>query len=90
MENQDAYQQAKKRVQVKLGFKNHLIVYVVVSSLLLIINLSTSNDYLWAKWPIMGWGIGVLFHGLSAYVFPSYSAITDEMVRKEMEKTDNT
>ena len=38
----------------------------------------------------MGWGIGVLFHGLSAYVFPNYSAITDELVRKEMEKTDNT
>ena len=86
MNNQEAYQQAKKRLQIRLGFKIHLAVYIGVILLLLIINLSTSNDYLWVKWPILGWGIGVIFHALNAYVFPGKTSITDEMIRKEMEK----
>lgn len=86
MKNQEAYQRAKKRVQVKLGFKTHLAVYLGVILLLLTINLNTSSEYLWVKWPILGWGIGVFFHGLNAYVFPDKTRITDEMIRKEMEK----
>ena len=88
MKNNEAYRQAKKRVKLKLGFKNHVAVYVAVNLLLLIINLSTSSDYLWVKWPVLGWGIGLFFHGLNAYVFPDRNTITDEMIRKEMEKTD--
>ena len=87
MHNQEAYQQAKNRLQIKLGFRNHLAVYIAVILLLTIINVSTTNDYLWVKWPILGWGIGVLFHGLNVYVFPERETITDEMIRKEMEKT---
>jgi len=89
MKNQEAYQQAKKRVQLKLGFKIHLAVYVGVIFLLLFINLSASNDNLWVKWPAFGWGIGLFFHGLNAYAFPNKTLITDEMIRKEMEKTGN-
>ena len=89
MNDQEAYQQAKKRVQLKLGFKIHLIVYVLVILLLLITNLNTTNDYLWVKWPAFGWGIGLFFHGLNAYVFPGSTIITDKMIRKEMEKTGN-
>ena len=87
MKNQEAYQKAKKRIQLKLGFRIHLAVYLGVTLLLIIINLSTSSEYLWVKWPILGWGIGVIFHGLNAYVFPDTNIITDEMIRKEMEKT---
>ena len=64
MENQEAYQRAKKRAEAKLGFYLHLAVYIVVNILLIIINLSTSAQYLWFKWPLIGWGIGVFFHAL--------------------------
>ncbi len=86
MNDQVAYEQARKRVQVKLGFKIHLAIYIGVILLLLIINLSTSSGYLWVKWPIFGWGIGIIFHALNAYVFPGHTTITDEMIRKEMEE----
>lgn len=89
MKNNEAYQQAKKRVEIKLGFKIHVAVYVGVNLLLLMINLSTPGDYLWVKWPALGWGIGLLFHALNAYVFPGKTTINDEMIRKEMEKTDH-
>ncbi len=89
MKNDQAYQQAKKRVQLKLEFRNHLAVYVGVNLLLLIINLSTSSDYLWVKWPVLGWGIGLFFHWLNAHVFPNNNIIPEEMIKKEMEKADN-
>ena len=88
MKNKEAYQQAKKRAQLRLEFKKHLAIYVGVNLLLLIINLSTSSDELWVKWPILGWGIGLFFHGLKAYVFPDKTTVTEEMIREEIEETD--
>ena len=85
MENQEAYQNAKKRVAAKLGFKIHLAVYVLVILILVVVNMSTSPDHMWVKWPIMGWGIGLFFHALSVYVFPNKTLITEEMIKREME-----
>lgn len=86
MENQEAYQRAKNRVKAKYGFYIHLSIYIAVSILLIIINLSTSSEYLWFKWPLMGWGIGVLFHALGVFFFPGKSVITEQMIEKEMKK----
>lgn len=86
MESQEAYQRAKKRVEAKFGFYIHLTVYIAVSFLLIIINLNTSLEYLWFKWPLIGWGIGVLFHTLGVFVFPEKSAVTEKMIEKEMKK----
>ena len=38
MENQEAYQKAKRRAEAKIGFYIHLAVYVGVNILLIIIN----------------------------------------------------
>jgi len=86
MENQKDYQNAKKRLQAKLGFKIHAVIYTVVILLLMAINYSVSSDYLWVKWPMFGWGIGLFFHALNTYVFQGNSLITEDMIRKEMEK----
>jgi transcriptional regulator with XRE-family HTH domain len=59
--------QAMEYVRDIKGFYSHLIKYLVVISLLFIINLSTSSDYLWAIWPMLGWGVGVLSHGLNVF-----------------------
>ena len=86
MENQEAYQKAKKRVEAKIGFYIHLAVYVGVNILLVAINLLTSSQYLWFKWPLIGWGIGVFFHALGVFVFSGGSAIKEQMIQKEMKK----
>ena len=86
MENQEAYQKAKKRVEAKVGFYIHLSVYIAVSILLIIINISTSSQNLWFTRPLIGWGIGVLFHGLGVFVFSGKPAITERMIEKEMKK----
>ena len=86
MDNQEAYERAKRRVSAKIGFYIHLSVYVVVNLVLLAINLSTSPEYLWFKWPLMGWGIGVFFHGMSVFVFSGLEGVEERMIEREMEK----
>ncbi|MGF1723921.1 2TM domain-containing protein [Photobacterium nomapromontoriensis] len=49
------------------GFYSHLITYGLVITLLFGINLFTDPSYIWAWWPAMGWGIGIVSHGLSAF-----------------------
>jgi hypothetical protein len=86
VENQEAYQKAKSRVEAKIGFYIHLAVYVGVNILLVVVNLLTSSQYLWFKWPLIGWGIGVIFHALGVFVFSGGSAIKEQMIQKEMKK----
>jgi len=88
MENPEAYKRAKKRVEAKIGFYIHLAVYVGVNLLLIIINLTSSPQYLWSKWPLFGWGIGVFFHGLSVFVFSGgrLEGVKEKMIEEEMKR----
>jgi hypothetical protein len=88
MENQEAYQRAKRRAEAKIGFYIHLAVYVGVNILLIIINLSTSPQYIWFKWPLLGWGIGLFFHGMSIFVFSgkTFRGMKEKMIEKEMKR----
>jgi len=63
------YQKAKKRVEAIKGLYIHLTVYIVVNLILFSINMIVSPDSLWFYWPLMGWGIGVVFHVLSVLGF---------------------
>lgn len=64
---EDRYNAAKKRVQEVKGFYGNLTAYIVVNLFLMAINLLTSPEHLWFYWPMLGWGIGVLFHGLRVF-----------------------
>jgi len=89
MENQyseeDRYREARKRVEELKGFYGNLISYIVVNSFLLVINLVTSPAYLWFFWPLLGWGIGVLFHGLKVFNYvPFFGKDWEERKIKEL------
>jgi len=88
VENQEAYQRAKRRAEAKIGFYIHLAVYMGVNVLLVIINLSTSPQYIWFIWPLLGWGIGLFFHGMSIFVFSGkkFKRIKEKMIQDEMKK----
>lgn len=83
-EEQDKEQQAMEYVRDLKGFYAHLTSYVVVMIGLIVINLFTSPDNFWAKWPLMGWGIGVISHGLS--VFEVINLFGADWERKQVEK----
>ncbi len=86
MNNQGAYTKAKKRIEAKMGFYIHLTIYLGIGILLTIINLTVTKGYFWAIWPMIGWGSGVMVHGLFTFVFTKQSGIMEKMIIKEMQK----
>ncbi|MBX2800518.1 MAG: 2TM domain-containing protein [Myxococcales bacterium] len=66
-----------------MGFRVHLVVYVLVSALLVVLNLVDAPEDIWFVWPVGGWGIGVLLHALNAYGFTA--GVTDAMIRRKLE-----
>jgi hypothetical protein len=75
---------AQKRVEAKLGFYNHLAVYVIVMAALLAINLMTSRHTLWFLWPLVGWGVAILFHFFGVFVFGKDTRLYQRMLDHEM------
>ncbi len=71
---QEAYRRATMRVRARLGFYWHAASYVIVNGMLMAIYLLTSLGisgfyYPWFIWPMAVWGVGLLFHFLSTFVF---------------------
>jgi 2TM domain len=70
--------------QRRASFKGHLLTYIVVIAFLWGIwffgNGRYGNDqhYMWPVWPMLGWGIGLAFHFLGAYVFPKANLVENE------------
>jgi len=86
MENSEEYKRAKARAEAKMGFYIHLFVYVAVMLLLLTINLAFSRDSMWVQWPMMGWGIAVVIHGVMSFVFPNGLVANEKMIQRELKK----
>ena len=65
-------------------FYIHLFFFVLVNVLLFVINFITWSDYFWAIWPLLGWGVGILIHGVTV-IRPLRNFGTD-WERREFEK----
>lgn len=91
-QEEERYFIAKKRVEEIKGFYGNLVSYIVVNIGLMVVNLLTSPHYLWFFWPMLGWGIGVLFHGLKVFNFiPFFGKDWEQQKIKEfMEKEEQT
>jgi hypothetical protein len=81
-----AYRRARARVEARLGFYRHAAIYVLVNLFLAILNLMRSPEELWFQWPLLGWGIGLAFHGISVFAYRWNSARKEEMIQREMER----
>ena len=91
-QEEERYFKARKRVEEIKGFYGNLIAYIVVNIGLMVLNLLTSPGYLWFFWPMLGWGIGVLFHGMKVFDFmPFFGKDWEEKKIKEfMDKEEQS
>jgi len=80
---------ARKIAERKVAFIRHAISYLVVIVGLAIINNLTYGGYQWWLWVAFGWGVGVVSHFLSAYLYQSGSLV-ERLARKELEKMNET
>ena len=81
----DPIRSIKKRIKKKKDFYNHLGTYVVISVFLLGLNLYTNPDYMWAFWPIAGWGIAVGIQAVQVLVDDKTSKWEQKAIRQELE-----
>lgn len=60
------YDRARRRVEAIRGFNIHATIYVAVNLVLMTIDLLTPGAR-WFYWPLIGWGIWLMAHGLTVY-----------------------
>jgi hypothetical protein len=70
-EHDPTMERARNRAKQLREYYGHLVTYVLVCSLLVVIDLadgSAGTEFIglnWAYWPIFGWGIAIVIHTIS-------------------------
>lgn len=69
--------------QRRASFKTHLATYIIVNGFLWGVWFFTNqhvdhNGFPWPVWPTFGWGIGLFFHFMGAYVYPQSNSVEKE------------
>lgn len=65
----EEYKNAYREVEMedaRRGFLVHLVAYIIVNAMLIVTNAVYTPDVLWFFYPLIGWGIGIVFHYLGA------------------------
>ena len=75
---------AFKRAQRLRGYYLHLLMYLVVNGGCIAINLFTNPNNLWFVGTLLFWGLGLLVHTLTIFVFDKY--FTGEWELAQVEK----
>ena len=77
----------------RASFKKHLATYIVINLFFWVLWYFTKERYNhvseygfvpWPIWPMAGWGIGLVFHFIGAYMSTGYNT-----VEREYEKLKN-
>lgn len=77
---------ARRRAGAKLGWYMHAALYVVINLVLFSMSKYGFGTRPWSVFPLLGWGLGVLLHGVSIFVLGSGSGLRERMVQKERER----
>ena len=80
----DLMRQARRRAGAKLGWYTHLCVYLVVNLGLYALSSEAWGYRHWSLGPVLGWGLGVVLHGVSVFVLRG--SLRDRMVQRELER----
>ena len=87
MTPEDIDRLARKRAGAKLGWFIHAGVYVLVNIVLFVL-ASQAVDMgrrPWNIYPALGWGLGLVLHGVSVFVLGTGSGLRERMVQREKE-----
>ena len=82
MNEEQLKRMAKKRVE----FRDHLLIYVAINTVLIAINMLTVPQFWWFLFPLVFWGIGVAFHWRDAYQGDEEIRIEREYQKLKKEK----
>lgn len=90
----DKYSLAKKRVEAKIGFFVHLIIFIGVNGILAAVDILASPEKLWFYYPLAGWGLGLLLHGIGVFYHPVSSdsgpGFKERLIAKELKALERS
>ena len=75
-------EQATIRLRKKRDFRAHLLAYVLINGSLLIIWALTGSGFFWPVFPMLGWGVGLVFHAWDIYRSP----LSEQQIQREIER----
>ena len=75
---------AQKRAGARLGWYTHATVYVTVITGLVL--LGAYQGRFWPMAPALGWGFGLLMHGLRVFAMGKGTGLRERLVQKERER----
>ena len=77
---------ARRRAGAKMGWYIHACVYLVVNVSMFAISYYGFGHKRWSIFPVMGWGIGLLLHGISVFVLGKGSSFRERLIERERER----
>ena len=80
---------ARKRAGAKLGWYVHAAIYLVVNGAMFLASMYGLRQRPWTIYPAMGWGLGVMLHGIAVFLLGSGSSLRESLVQKERERLQN-
>ena len=84
MDEEALQQAAKKRVDLKIGFYTHLLVFVLVNCGIYLMN-NFSGGQRWHHFPLFGWGLGLAIHGIVTFISLQGMGLKARMLEQEIE-----
>ena len=87
---QTAYDRASRRVKEIKEFYGSLISYCIVIPVLVFINFRTFSGFQWFWFPMLGWGMGLVFHAFRVFGYGSSweERKIQEILKKGQEKNN--
>mgnify|MGYP003464659278 FL=1 len=87
---QTAYDRASRRVKEIKEFYGSLISYCIVIPVLVFINFRTFSGFQWFWFPMLGWGLGLVFHAFRVFGYGSSweERKIQEILKKDEEKSN--
>ena len=76
---------ARRRASATLGWYVHAAAFVLVNALLFAMSRYAFGTRPWSVYPLLGWGLGLVLHGVSVFLLGSGDGLRERMVQRERE-----
>ena len=86
LSSQDIDRLARKRAGAKLGWFIHATVFVLVNLFIFSISEYGFGTRPWSVKPLLGWGLGLVLHGISVWFIGAGGGLRERMVQRERER----
>jgi hypothetical protein len=77
---------ARKRAGAKMGWYLHATVFVLVNLGMFAFSYFGFTRRPWSMAPVLGWGAGLLLHGISVFILATGSPLRERMLQREREQ----